>query len=78
MPSVEVNGLELAYERAGEGPPLVFAHGVLCDSRAWRPQLAGLSDELTVVAWDEPGAGRVVDAAGAVRARRLRRLRSPG
>ena len=61
MPSVEVNGLELAYERAGEGPPLVFAHGVLCDSRAWRPQLAGLSDELTVVAWDEPGAGRSVD-----------------
>ena len=61
MPSVEVNGLELAYERAGEGPPLLFAHGVLCDSRAWRPQLAGLSDELTVVAWDEPGAGRSVD-----------------
>lgn len=27
----------------------------------WRPQLAGLADELTVVAWDEPGAGRSSD-----------------
>ncbi len=58
MPTVAVNGLELAYERAGDGPPLVLVHGVLCDSRAWRPQLAGLADELAVVAWDEPGAGR--------------------
>lgn len=24
----------------------------------WRPQLAALADEFTVVAWDEPGAGR--------------------
>jgi pimeloyl-ACP methyl ester carboxylesterase len=24
----------------------------------WQPQLAALADELTVVAWDEPGAGR--------------------
>src|SRR4030095_14451946 len=24
----------------------------------WEPQLAGLAEEFTVVAWDEPGAGR--------------------
>ena len=58
MPTATVNGLELAFERVGEGPPLVLAHGVLGDSRTWRPQLAGLAGELTVVAWDEPGAGR--------------------
>ena len=58
MPTATVNGLELAFERAGEGPPLVLVHGLLCDGRAWRPQLAGLAGELTVVAWDEPGAGR--------------------
>ncbi|WP_404386911.1 alpha/beta fold hydrolase [Knoellia locipacati] len=28
------------------------------DWRSWGPQLAGLGDELTVVAWDEPGVGR--------------------
>jgi pimeloyl-ACP methyl ester carboxylesterase len=55
---VRVNGLEIAYERVGEGPPVVFVHGVASDGRWWQPQLAALADEFTVVAWDEPGAGR--------------------
>lgn len=59
--TVEANGLEIAYERAGEGPPLVFVHGAAMDCRAWQPQLVALSDELTVIAWDEPGAGRSSD-----------------
>ena len=58
MPVVRANGIEIAYERVGEGPPLVLVHGAAVDSRMWRPQLAALADELTVVAWDEPGAGR--------------------
>jgi pimeloyl-ACP methyl ester carboxylesterase len=58
---VRENGLEIAYERAGEGPPLVFVHGGTVDGRMWRPQLADLKDEFTVVAWDEPGAGRSSD-----------------
>jgi pimeloyl-ACP methyl ester carboxylesterase len=58
---VRANGLEIAYERAGVGPPLVLAHGAASDSRLWRPQLAALADEFTVVAWDEPGAGRSED-----------------
>ena len=55
------NGLEIAYERVGTGPPLVFVHGAACDGRIWQPQLADLADEFTVVAWDEPGAGRSSD-----------------
>ena len=55
---VRANGLEIAYERAGAGAPLVFAHGAAGDARLWRAQLAALADEFTVVAWDEPGAGR--------------------
>ena len=58
---VEADGLKIAYERVGEGPPLVFVHGAAEDSRIWQPQLAGLADEFTVVAWDEPGAGRSSD-----------------
>jgi pimeloyl-ACP methyl ester carboxylesterase len=58
---VRANGLEIAYERAGDGPPLVFVHGAAEDGRIWQPQLAGLADEFTVVAWDEPGAGRSSD-----------------
>ena len=59
-----VGGHTIAYERVGEGPPLVFVHGAAVDSRMWEPQLAGLADEFTVVAWDEPGAGRSSDVPG--------------
>ena len=58
---VEADGVEIAYERVGEGSPLVFVHGAAEDGRIWQPQLAGLADEFTVVAWDEPGAGRSSD-----------------
>ena len=58
---VLANGLEIAYERVGVGPPLVLVHGASTDGRLWQPQLAVLADEFTVVAWDEPGAGRSSD-----------------
>ena len=58
---VGANGLEIAYERVGEGPLLVLVHGAAEDGRVWQPQLAPLADEFTVVAWDEPGAGRSSD-----------------
>lgn len=56
-----MNGLKVAYERAGDGPLLVLVHGAGVDGRMWRPQLAALADEFTVVAWDEPGAGHSDD-----------------
>jgi pimeloyl-ACP methyl ester carboxylesterase len=58
---VRANGLEIAYERVGDGPPVVFVHGAAVDARMWQPQLAALADEFTAVAWDEPGAGRSSD-----------------
>jgi pimeloyl-ACP methyl ester carboxylesterase len=59
---VEVEGLRIAYERVGEGPPLVLLHGYVGDGRTtWRHQIDGLSDEFTVVAWDAPGMGRSSD-----------------
>jgi pimeloyl-ACP methyl ester carboxylesterase len=58
---VRAHGVEIAYERAGAGPPLVLVHGGAVDGRMWEPQLAALADEFTVVAWDEPGAGRSSD-----------------
>jgi pimeloyl-ACP methyl ester carboxylesterase len=62
MELVEVDGLQIAYERAGRGPALVLLHGYVGDGpTTWRPQLDGLSDGFTVVAWDAPGAGRSSD-----------------
>lgn len=57
----EVNGIRISYRHAGHGPPLVLLHGGPMDSREWRRQLEGLSDEFTVVAWDLPGCGQSDD-----------------
>jgi pimeloyl-ACP methyl ester carboxylesterase len=62
MDLVEVDGLQIAYERVGSGPALVLLHGYVGDGpTTWRRQLDVLSDECTVVAWDAPGAGRSTD-----------------
>src|SRR5699024_7264081 len=62
METVDVDGIRVAYERVGEGPPLVLLHGYVGDGPAtWRRQLDALSDEFTVVAWDAPGAGGSAD-----------------
>ncbi|MFD8232482.1 alpha/beta fold hydrolase [Streptomyces sp. NPDC059696] len=61
MPAVRVDGIEVAYDRVGQGPPLVLAHSAIADARLFRPQTEDLADEFTVVAWDEPGAGRSSD-----------------
>jgi pimeloyl-ACP methyl ester carboxylesterase len=59
---VEVDGLRIAYERAGEGPLLILLHGYVGDGRGtWQHQLDGLSDAFTVVAWDAPGIGASSD-----------------
>ena len=64
MPIISVNGLGIAYEQAGQGPPLVLLHGIGSNARAWRRQLAGLADAYTVIAWDAPGYGKSADPPG--------------
>jgi pimeloyl-ACP methyl ester carboxylesterase len=58
METVDVQGLRIAYERAGTGPAVVLLHGYVGDGpTTWRRQIDALSDQLTMVAWDAPGAG---------------------
>lgn len=62
MDTIEVDGLQIGYQRVGSGPPLVFLHGYVGDGpTTWRPQVEAFSDDFTVVAWDAPGAGRSSD-----------------
>jgi pimeloyl-ACP methyl ester carboxylesterase len=62
MDTVEVDGLTIAYQRAGAGPALVLLHGYVGDGLStWRPQLEALCNEFTGVAWDAPGAGGSAD-----------------
>lgn len=59
---VEVEGLRIAYERSGSGPPVALVHGFVGDGRStWGKQIEALSDDFTVVAWDAPGAGHSAD-----------------
>ena len=48
--NLQVNGINISYRRAGNGPPLMLIHGGAEDSRTWTPQLKALSDEFTVIA----------------------------
>lgn len=62
MDRIDVEGLRIAYERTGSGPPVMLVHGYVGDGRTtWRHQIDGLSDEFTVVVWDAPGAGHSAD-----------------
>jgi pimeloyl-ACP methyl ester carboxylesterase len=47
----------IAYERAGEGPPLVLIHGLGGTRGIWRPQMERLARERDVIAVDMPGFG---------------------
>lgn len=57
MPTIETNGVETYYKREGEGPPVVFIHGLGWDHRSWYPQLDALADGYEVVAYDYRGHG---------------------
>lgn len=55
---IEVDGLSIAYERAGSGPAVMLAPGFVGDARAtWGGVIDALADEFTVIAWDTPGSG---------------------
>ncbi len=61
MEHVDVGGVQIAYTRAGSGPPLVMLHGAPADSRTWQWMLPDLARDHTVVAWDAPGFGQSSD-----------------
>lgn len=47
----------IAWCEAGEGPPVLFLHGLGGGRSAWGPQLRGLGDSFRCIAWDMPGYG---------------------
>jgi haloacetate dehalogenase len=62
-----VNGVRLAYEKAGAGYPLLLIHGFPRDRRLWRKVTPGLGERFTVVSMDRRGYGesnRPSDGAG--------------
>jgi pimeloyl-ACP methyl ester carboxylesterase len=51
-------GRDVAWGRAGSGPPVVFCHGTPWSSRLWEPFADALQSDFTVHLWDMPGYGR--------------------
>jgi pimeloyl-ACP methyl ester carboxylesterase len=50
--------MTIAYDRAGDGPPLVLLHPLGADRCVWNPVVAALGDEFDVIALDLPGFGQ--------------------
>jgi pimeloyl-ACP methyl ester carboxylesterase len=58
MATVGISDTSLYYERAGDGPTILFVHGIFGDADAWTDQAARLSDRYTCVRYDRRGYTR--------------------
>ena len=71
MVHVDIDGMRIAYRRAGIGPVLVMLHGAPTDSRTWQWVLPELARDHTVIAWDAPGFGESSDIDAGWRAQQF-------
>jgi pimeloyl-ACP methyl ester carboxylesterase len=53
-----INGLDIHHEVQGEGPPIVFVHGLGATSNVWHAQRTTLSMYYGVIVYDRSGCGR--------------------
>ncbi|MFE5814724.1 alpha/beta fold hydrolase [Streptomyces sp. NPDC056479] len=58
MPQVVVNGVEIFYEVAGDGDPLVLVHGSWGDHYNWVPVMKDLTRDHRVLVYDRRGHSR--------------------
>jgi pimeloyl-ACP methyl ester carboxylesterase len=62
MSTADVNGVEIYYEdTGGEGPAVVFSHGLFMDADMFESQVQHLYDEFRCISWDERAHGRTKD-----------------
>lgn len=57
MPTIELEGVPLAYDDVGQGPVVVLLHAGIADRRMWRHQVTALRDRYRVLNVDLPGYG---------------------
>src|SRR5215471_2932059 len=56
------DGVLIAYERSGQGSPLIVVHGTTADHTRWAPVLPVFEQHFTVYAIDRRGRGGSGDA----------------
>jgi 3-oxoadipate enol-lactonase len=64
MPSIDVDGAQLAYRVDGKGPDLVLVHAGIADMRMWDPLVALLERRFRIVRYDMRGSGETTYTAG--------------
>ena len=57
MPVLELPSAPIAYEKTGQGPPVLLLQGVGCIGACWGPRIHGLADRFTLVSVDNRGIG---------------------
>ena len=55
---VQANGTTVYAQQSGEGPSLVFVHGMCGDARVWADQVARLADRFCCTTYDRRGHTR--------------------
>lgn len=53
-----VNATSLYYEISGKGLPMVFIHGIFCDTRNWEKQVKHFAPKYKVICYDARGYGK--------------------
>jgi len=58
MEKANINGIELCYQTAGAGTPIILIHGHPFDHSMWDPQIVAFSMDYKVIAPDLRGYGK--------------------
>jgi pimeloyl-ACP methyl ester carboxylesterase len=58
VPTIDINDTTLYYERTGQGPAMLFVHGMCGDAEVWADQARRFSDRFTCVRYDRRGHNR--------------------
>jgi 3-oxoadipate enol-lactonase len=64
MPYVDAGESQIYYEEYGEGPPVVFAHGVGGNHASWFRQIPKLSGQYRTITFDHRAFGNSTDVEG--------------
>jgi 3-oxoadipate enol-lactonase len=64
MPTLHLEDIDLSYEIAGEGEPLLFIHGLGSSHRDWEAQVEYFADRYRVIVFDVRGHGDSGKPAG--------------
>jgi pimeloyl-ACP methyl ester carboxylesterase len=64
VPRVQVGNVDVAYEVAGDGDPLMLVHGSTGSGAHWAQVVPGLVDRFRVVLPDYAGGGATTDGGG--------------